>query len=87
MILSPDVCPVKNLINLFQTEASVMRSVSLPSTEKENPKKKMANRNKKNLEKMKRFSVDKDDYYARMNSKKLEREIREKRILKKSKNL
>ena len=64
-----------------------MRSVSLPSTEKENPKKKMANRNKKNLEKMKRFSVDKDDYYARMNSKKLEREIREKRILKKSKNL
>lgn len=87
MTLSPDVCPVKNLINLFQTEASVMRSVFLPLIERENQKKKMANRNKKNLEKMTRFSIDKDDYYARMNSKKLEKEIREKRILKKSKNL
>ena len=87
MILSLDVCPVKNLINLFQIGASVMRSVSLPLTEKESRKKKMANRNKKNLEKMTRFSIDKDDYYAKMNSKKLEKEIREKRILKKSKNL
>lgn len=64
-----------------------MRSVSLPLTEKENQKKKMANRNKKNLEKMRRFSVDKDDYYARMNSKKLDSEIRKKRTTKKSKNL
>ena len=87
MILSADVCRVKNLINLFQTEASDMRSVSLPLTEKENQKKKMANRNKKNLEKMTRFSIDKDDYYVKMNSKKLDREIREKRTLKKSKNL
>tara|TARA_R110002020_G_scaffold3005_4_gene13904 strand:+ start:10520 stop:10756 length:237 start_codon:yes stop_codon:yes gene_type:complete len=78
---------VKNLINLFQTEASDMRSVFLPLTEKENQKKKMANRNKKNLEKMRRFSLDKDDYYARMNSKKLDSEIRKKRTTKKSKNL
>ena len=64
-----------------------MRSVFLPLTEKENQKKKMANRNKKNLEKMRRFSLDKDDYYARMNSKKLDSEIRKKRTTKKSKNL